>query len=384
MNQGFSKPVLYALIMIFSIVFIVGGYFLCRPTDRAGTTDEYYTAKVLSVGETVMDEYSYTGDPEDEPNQTIYFTAELTSGGDELKGKVVDAQQYINYALSINAKRVSPGAEIVLFYSSGFDSEEKIWQFAEKNRSRNMLIFFASFLLLILLIGRKKGIATIIALLFTIAAIFAVYLPSILKGFNIYASTVVICFFIIVTSLLLLNGINKKSISAILGNVGGILVAGMLTIFMSNILGITGDVQEDYLLLMHLDKGVNIDLKAIVWGSILIGSLGAIMDVAMTISSALQELSENVNEKSFGLLFKSGMNIGRDAIGTMTNTLILAYIGSSMATVILMMAYNTNLLYLFNLEMIVVEVLQAIIGSMGILFAVPATAFFSAYLYTRE
>jgi len=384
MKQGFSKTLLYALILLFSLVFIVGGYFFCRSDAAGASADEYYTAKVLSVGETVIDEYSYTGDPGDEPNKTIYFTAELTSGDEEMKGEVVEAQQYINYALSINAKLVQPGAEIVLFYSSGFESEEKIWQFAEKNRSKNLVLFFLSFLALIVLIGRKKGISTIIALLFTIAAIFAVYIPSILKGINIYASTIVICFFIIVMSLLLLNGINKKSLSAILGNLGGILVAGMLAIFMSNVLGITGDVQEDYLLLMYLSDGVTIDLKAIVWGSILIGSLGAIMDVAMTISSALRELSENVSENSFGLLFKSGMNIGRDAIGTMTNTLILAYIGGSMATVILMMAYNTNLLYLFNLEMIVVEVLQAVIGSMGILFAVPATAFFSAYLYTRE
>jgi uncharacterized membrane protein len=153
---------------------------------------------------------------------------------------------------------------------------------------------------------------------------------------------------------------------------------------MNGLLGITGNVQEDYLLLISLNENFSIDLKAIVWGSILIGSLGAIMDVAMTISSALQELTDNLEEKSFSILFKSGMNIGKDAIGTMTNTLILAYIGGSMATVILIMAYNMNLLYLFNLEMIVVEVLQAVIGSMGILFAVPITSFSAAYLYSRN
>ena len=108
------------------------------------------------------------------------------------------------------------------------------------------------------------------------------------------------------------------------------------------------------------------------------------MDVAMSIASALQELAENMGKRSFWRLFRSGMNIGRDAIGTMTNTLILAYIGGSMATVLLLMAYNMNPLYLFNLEMIVVEVLQAVVGSIGILLAVPATAFFASYLYTRK
>ena len=240
------------------------------------------------------------------------------------------------------------------------------------------------FLFLILLIGGRKGFSTIVALIFTVGAIFLVYIPSILKGFNIYAGTVIICGFIIVMSLLLLNGINRKTLCAILGNTSGVLISGLLALIFSQFLGITGDVEEDYLMLLHLSEGVRIDLTAIVWGSVLIGSLGAIMDVAMSIASALQELAENMEKRSFWRLFRSGMNIGRDAIGTMTNTLILAYIGGSMATVLLLMAYNMNPLYLFNLEMIVVEVLQAVVGSIGILLAVPATAFFASYLYTRK
>ena len=108
------------------------------------------------------------------------------------------------------------------------------------------------------------------------------------------------------------------------------------------------------------------------------------MDVAMSIASAMNELAEHMERKSFSRLLKSGMNIGIDSIGTMTSTLILAYIGGSLAMVLLLIAYNKNLLYLFNLEMIVVEVIQAIIGSMGILFAVPVTALISAYIYNKE
>ena len=129
---------------------------------------------------------------------------------------------------------------------------------------------------------------------------------------------------------------------------------------------------------------IRINLPAVIWGGILIGALGAIMDVAMSISSAMEELSEKMRDKSYSSMVASGMNIGKDAIGTMTNTLILAYVGSSIAMVLLFMAYNRNLLVLFNLEMIVVEILQAILGSMGILFAVPATVFFAAWIYNRD
>ena len=125
-------------------------------------------------------------------------------------------------------------------------------------------------------------------------------------------------------------------------------------------------------------------MQALVWSGIVISALGAIMDISMSIASAMNELNEEMKNKNFIKLFKSGMNIGKDAIGTMTNTLILAYIGASMTTVLLLFSYNKNLLYIFNIEMISVEVLQAIIGSIGILCAVPITAAFGSWLFNKK
>ena len=382
-----NPKVVYMLILILSALFLLLGFLLFRPAGPALYSDEYHTAIVASVGDIIEEDSGYDGTEAGERNQTVYFQATLTSGGRDLKGTTVEAQQYINYALSVAPKPVEEGDKILL-YRSGQDPSQGagqgVWQYAEKNRMGALLFIIGLFLFLILLIGGRKGFSTIVALIFTVGAIFLVYIPSILKGFNIYAGTVIICGFIIVMSLLLLNGINRKTLCAILGNTSGVLISGLLALIFSQILGITGDVEEDYLMLLHLSGGIRIDLTAIVWGSVLIGSLGAIMDVAMSIASALQELAENMEKRSFWRLFRSGMNIGRDAIGTMTNTLILAYIGGSMATVLLLMVYNMNPLYLFNLEMIVVEVLQAVVGSIGILLAVPATAFFASYLYTRK
>ena len=239
------------------------------------------------------------------------------------------------------------------------------------------------FLLFILLLGRKKGFSTIVSLVFTILAIFAVFIPSILKGYNIYFSTIVISTFIIFMSLLIINGVNKKTACAIVGNIGGVAVAGIFAIIMNQLLNITGMVDEDYVFLMSAQLENPINLVALVWSGIVIGSLGAIMDVAMSIASAMYELAENMEKKTFSKMLRSGMNIGRDAIGTMTNTLILAYVGSSLATVLLLIVYNKDVLYLFNMEMIVVEVLQSIVGSIGILFAVPTTSLFAAYIFTN-
>ncbi len=211
-----------------------------------------------------------------------------------------------------------------------------------------------------------------------------VFVPSILKGNNIYLSSIIVSVFIIFMSLLIINGANKKTLCAIVGNLGGLLIAGLLALFISNILNLTGLIDDDSMFLLLVETNAPIDLKAILWAGIVIGSLGAVMDVSMSIASAMNELAENMEVKNFKTMLKSGFNIGQDAIGTMTNTLILAYIGSSLSVVLLLMVNYKDVLLLFNLEMIVFEIIQAIIGSMGILFAIPITSIFAAYVYNKK
>ena len=139
----------------------------------------------------------------------------------------------------------------------------------------------------VLLFGRFKGLNTLISLLFTCLAVFAVYIPSILSGQNLYIWTVVVCFYIIVMTMLLINGLDKKSLCAGLGCFCGVLVAGLITFIMSRMMNLTGMASEDTLYLTMLELEKPIDLKAIIFGTITIGALGAVMDVAMDISSSL-------------------------------------------------------------------------------------------------
>ena len=125
------------------------------------------------------------------------------------------------------------------------------------------------------------------------------------------------------------------------------------------------------------------DLRAIIFAAIIIGATGAVMDVAISIASSLGELAGQLESPTFAGLLKSGFAIGRDMMGTMANTLVLAYIGSSLATVVLIVAYNSSLLNILNKEMIVVEVEQALVGSLGILAAIPLTSLLAALVYPR-
>lgn len=376
------KAFVFLGVAIFAALFIIVGNKLCSFTSMEVEDMVFYTANVAAVGEASIETYNMEDGSSIVENKQIPFNATFTSGPN--KNDSFNGIQEINSMFAAQPREVEAGQKIIVSYELGLDASESRWIYVEHNRSNYLLALFLVFLCLIILIGRSKGFGMILSLCYITGAIFLVYIPSILKGFNVYLSTIIICAYIILVSLIIMNGANRKTLCAILGNVGGVLVAGLLAILMNHLLNITGFIDEEYIFLTMMDSGQAINLRAVIWGSIVIGSLGAIMDVAMSIASAMNELAEHMERKSFSRLLKSGMNIGIDSIGTMTSTLILAYIGGSLAMVLLLIAYNKNLLYLFNLEMIVVEVIQAIIGSMGILFAVPLTALISAYIYHKE
>ena len=152
-------------------------------------------------------------------------------------------------------------------------------------------------------------------------------------------------------------------------------------LILDGMLELTGVVNDESVILLNIMPDNPLDLKALIFAAIIIGAVGAIMDVSISIASSLSELKEKLPEISMLELWKSGMTISRDIMGTMANTLILAYMGSCLTSVLLMVAYNSSLLDLFNRERIVVEMLQALVGSMGILLALPLTTLICAVLY---
>lgn len=372
---------IYIFTLLFSVVFITVGYKMNKLELNLENKAVSYRANVISIEEITEEEIDYGY--EKMSSKTIRFTAEIKTSSD-LESKKVEAFQFIDEAVEINPKQIEVGDDILISeLSSRTNFEELEWTFIEYYRTDSLIIIISAFFILLVLFCRKKGINTIISLIITCLSIFMVFIPSILNGRNIYFSSVIICIFIIFTSLFIINGIHKKTLCAIVGNLGGLAAAGILSYIISNSLNLTGLIDQDSMFLLMINPDNPIDLKAILWSSIVIGSLGAVMDISMSIASATNELAENIENKSFKVFLRSGLNIGQDSIGTMTNTLVLAYIGSSLSIVLLMMVYNSDFIQLINLEMIVFEILQAIIGSMGILLAIPITSLFSAYIFNK-
>lgn len=366
------------IVSVISLVFIIVGNKMCDYTPGGVGETGVESAKITKVVDVKKESVDGL------ENTVIVFEAELLSG--EQKGQVVEMEQMITDVTIDKPNPVEENDRILVSNTDlmGNGTESSQWYYLQQNRIPGMLWLGGIFLILVLVIGKLKGLTTIISLAFTGAAVFAVYIPAILSGKNVYLTTIVITVFIIFASLIILNGWNKKTWCAIAGNLGGIIVTSGLALLVNSALKITGMVDEDYVFLAALEDGASVDLRAIVWSSIIIGSLGAIMDVSMSIASAMQELALEMKEPSVKRMIASGMNIGRDAIGTMTTTLVLAYVGGSIASILLFTLNNRNLLVLMNFEMVVVEVIQAIVGSLGILLAVPITVFVAAGLFNPK
>ncbi len=376
-----SRRLIYLLTVLVSVVFLYagnrlaaagGGYLpsltdggLLRARVTAVTGRETFETEGIVAGQTVQ-------------NLTIRFTARLDGGG------TVSAQQVIDGYSSVQLQEVRPGDRITLYPNPDpATAAEAPYVIDDYLRVDGMLAFCAVFLVLLLIFGRMKGFNTVVSLLLTCGAVFAVFLPLVLGGFNIYASAVAICIYVTVSTLLIVNGPGKKTLVAVAGCSAGILFAGVLTLVMSAVMRLSGMASQEAIYLADLATRNPVDLKAVVFAAILIGAMGAIMDVAMSLASALWELREKAAAPSFGMLMKSGMNIGRDMMSTMANTLVLAYIGSSLATVLLLTAYSASVEGLLNREMIVTEVLQAVIGSMAILVTIPLTSLAASAVYMR-
>ncbi len=373
-----KEKVVFVVVFILSIIYILIGNRIATKNNAIlddVTKLDYTRAEVTRILER-KETPVQVGDLEDQYNTDITFEAQLTSG--EHKDDLVRGTQNISTYISGTIKEVEPGDKILLYNEVSYEGESK-WYFMEYSRTSAIIWLTILFLALILLFGRTKGIKTLISLTFTVLSIFIVFIPAILGGQNIYAWTIVTCAFITFSTVILVYGCSKKTLATAFGCIGGVLVAGLLTLIMNSVLNLTGFVDENAIYLEQLNSAI--DLKAIIFAGILIGALGAIMDVSIDIASSLNEVSTKAEKLGFKDIMKSGLNIGKDIMGTMTNTLILAYIGSSLSTVLLLTASSHSISYLFNLEMIVVEILQAIVGSIGILTTIPLTSLIAASLY---
>jgi uncharacterized membrane protein len=356
--------------LAFAFLFIgnrVVGYV---PEERDAEAN-VYRARVLTI---VSEQEHVTGS---EAWQAIVFEAEITRG--ERRGEIAHFTQNIRgHFLERFPRGAQPGDRVMLGLTP-----QGTWNFIDYVRIHQILLLGGAFVALVLIFGRLKGFNALLALGLTAGAVFAVFIPSIFAGHNIYVSSIVVCIYTVLVTLFIINGVSKKTAAAISGCLGGVVAAGLLIFIMNAAMMLTGITQTESIHLLHL-TAVPINLNAIIFAGIIIGAVGAIMDMAVSVSSSLWEIKIKKPETDFNEIFKSGLHIGKDILGSNINTLILAYIGSSLTVILIFLGFDSSIFRLMNRELVIVELLKAIVGSFGILLAMPLTAAVCAWLYTRK
>ena len=244
--------------------------------------------------------------------------------------------------------------------------------------------FLFVFFILLAALGGKKGLGALAGLLLTLGCIWFILIPCLLRGVPAIPVTIAVSAVSAAAGLIFLNGYSKKTFCAVCGCVGGVLVSGIAAALVGVLSPMNGfNMQEaENLILYGADEGLKV--SGLLVCGVLISALGAVMDVALGIASSVWEMKKQNPDASAGSLFRSGMQIGKDAMGTMANTLILAFAGSSLNMLILVQTYDIPFLQLINTDSIALEVVQSAAGSVGILLTVPLVAFIGARLMARR
>ena len=301
----------------------------------------------------------------------------LSSG--EHKGEVYDATSSEG---NLFGAVCSVGDKVIVMISLA-DGNSTVSVYS-KDRIAQIFIFVAVFLLLICVIGGKNGVKSVAGLIFTFVSIIYMFMPMIYRGMSPFAAAVLVVVITTIVTMYLIGGITVKTVSAIAGTTLGVLIAGISAAVFGYFADIDGYNVSNIETLIYVGQNTKIQIGGLLFAGILIASLGAVMDVAMSVSSAVNEINDKSPGLSWSELFRSGLNVGRDMMGTMSNTLILAFVGGSLSTLVINYAYDLPFLQIINSYSIGIEIMQGIAGSLGVILTVPSAAAITSLLLKRK
>ena len=277
-----------------------------------------------------------------------------------------------------------PGDKLLIRATEDGSGTLETVKIQEKVRDTQVYLIVGLFIVLLLIIGGFNGLKTLLSLIIAVAMIFFGYIPLIIRGVNPILASLGISIPVVIITLVIISGRNIKTLVAIIGTSLGVIISGILAFIFGNFAHLTGLADDSSISLAYIPQFRNLDYKGILFGTILIGAIGAIMDVAISIASALYEIStldKNITGKN---MIISGMNIGKDMMGSMSNTLILAYVGTTLHLIILFIVYKIRFIEIINLDSIATEIIRAMAGSIGLIITIPVTVVIGTAIYKNK
>ena len=366
------------VIIIMLITIIAAGFFnqyLAKDYSRVNNdSTDFVSGKIVEITSSNLE---YDQDLKINLGKQV-VVVEILEG--KSAGKRVEIDNYLTAAHNVE---VAIGSKVIISADEpdGIDSYYTVYNF---DRGLGMIIFTCVLLLVIIAIGRGKGVKAILGLAYTLYLVIFLLLPTVFSGYSPVLMSIICVALSTIVTLMLLNGASKKTYSAIVATVLGVVLSAGGFYLMSLVLKVNGFSVDEAESLVLINQATGLSIKDILFAGILISSLGAIMDVGMSIVSALSELFHHQPNLTRKQIFDSGIEIGKDMIGTMTNTLILAFTGSAFVSLLVLFSYNVDIKQLLSSNYIAIEFAQGIAGTLGIVLTVPIASFISAWALTNK
>ncbi len=369
-QTGFRKR---RLLVIFAVVVAVCFYTISQ-VHRVPLMENGGRSFVKAQVTSIIQDHEQSGDVYI-GDQTVQL--KLLSGNHA--GESVEATSSSAYLYGVHC---TVGMKVIAIVSES--NGELVTSVYGYNRAPALYAIVALFLLSIVVIGGKRGLYSVISLVFTFISILWFFLPAIYRGWSPILAAIVVVILTTLVTMYLVGGFTAKATAAVLGTILGVLAAGVLAWIFGKITHVTGYNVSDIENLIYVQEETGIQVGELLFAGILIAALGAVMDVSMSISSTLQELHEQNPTMTARQLCRSGMTVGRDMMGTMSNTLILAFAGGSINTIVMFYAYDYEYLQLINLYDMAIEIIQGISASMGVILTVPFVSCIGAWLIVKH
>ena len=358
----------HLIILLITVLFAV---FLIQynQIDRVGLYDtEGKTFEKARVVDIVEDNETESGNQIG--NQIV--SLELLTG--DYKGNTVEAVSSSSYLYGAHCE---VGMRVIAEVNESDDS----LYVTVFSQDRTWILYAIVFLFLVTLciIGGRQGFNSAIALVFTFVCIVFLFLPMIYRGISPVLAAAAVAVLTTFVTMYLIGGLSSKSITSMIGTVAGVGISAVLAVVFGKIAGISGYNVSDIEQLEYVGQMTNVRIGELLYAGILISALGAVMDVAMSVASTISEIHFRNPQLSRKELFTSGIRVGKDMMGTMSNTLILAFTGSSINTLVFMYVYGYGIVQITNMYSIGIEIIQGIASTMGVILTVPIVSVISAW-----
>lgn len=375
MKEYIRKNKWSIIILAIAAAVFIAARLWAAPEENTQDATEYAEYEKGTVTRVLTDNTEPDAAAEGNKRGEQTLLVEVTSG--QYKGETLQVSNYVGPLYGVS---VSEGDSVVMIISTYEDGTHTATVY-EYNRITALIFVVLLFVAATVAVGGRTGAKSLVGLAITVVCLFWILIPMLMKGAPTLLAVFLVCAFVAIVSFVILGGVSKKIVCACLATICGVAIALVFGLIAQSAARIDGMRMADVEPLLQLRQtGTPIGLKYLLVGGIVISALGAVMDVAMSIASALSEIHEVDPKLGSKELFRSGMNIGRDMVGTMTNTLILAFIGSSFVVVIYLYSIGLQPYQLFSSAYMAIEVISGIASSIGVILSVPITALISANL----